>query len=468
MKLSTTELAQRAFRAHDVSGLAAFRVLFGLLVAASAVRFELLGWVQRCFVEPRFYFHFYGFAWVRPFPPAVMHGLFVLMAVAGVCIALGLLYRAACLTFFVAFTYVELCDVTNYLNHYYLVSLVALLAAFLPLHVGYSLDARIWPSIRRARVAAWVTWLLRFQVGVVYFFAAIAKAQPDWLLHGQPLGIWLSSRGDLPLIGPLLQLPAAPLVMSWGGFLYDLSIPLWLSWRRTRPLAYLAVIAFHSAVGLLFPIGMFPFIMMVTTTIFFGYDWPRRVWSSLPWTRTERILSHAGAAPHGAWTRAAMAMVALYVVAQVCIPLRTFAYGGNVLWHEQGMRWSWRVMVREKNAHLTFRVRARGWSHERYVTASSYLTRVQEREMNTQPDLILALAHHVADDVRRRGHRDVEVRVDAFASLNGRPRAQLIDPAVDLAQIDDGLALADWILPAPQGDPPTLGRRSVLARGRVP
>ena len=29
-------------------------------------------------------------------------------------------------------------------------------------------------------------------------------------------------------------------------------------------------------------------------------------------------------------------------------------YGGNVLWHEQGMRFSWRVMVREKNGSVTF------------------------------------------------------------------------------------------------------------------
>lgn len=90
--------------------------------------------------------------------------------------------------------------------------------------------------------------------------------------------------------------------------------------------------------------------------------------------------------------------------------------------------------------------------------------------MSVQPDLILQLAHHIADEQRARGAIGVEVRVDALCSLNGRPMTRLIDPDVDLAQIDDGLAPATWILPAPAGPPPRLrtGRslESVLGGAR--
>jgi hypothetical protein len=81
--------------------------------------------------------------------------------------------------------------------------------------------------------------------------------------------------------------------------------------------------------------------------------------------------------------------------------------------------------------------------------------------MVTQPDLILQLAHHIRDDLSARGFLDVEVRVDARASLNGRPMATLIDPAVDLARIDESLAPASWILPAPEGPPPHLAPRAI-------
>ena len=461
-------LLRAALREHDAAGLAAFRVLFGVLVAVSAIRFELNGWVEQFFVAPSFFFHHWGFEWVRPLPAAQMHALFAVMAVAGVCIAAGALYRVACVAFFLAFTYVELCDVTNYLNHYYLVSLLGLLFAFLPLNAAYSVDALVRPAIARATLPAWVSWLLRFQVGVVYFFAAIAKAQPDWLLHGQPLGIWLSSRTDLPVVGPYLDLPAVALAMSWGGFLYDLTIPLWLSLRRTRPFAYAAVLGFHTAVGILFPIGMFPWIMIVSTTIFFAPDWPRRLWAFVLRRAPSAV---AGVERAATWSgrRAAIALVAVYVVLQVIVPLRTFAYGGDVLWHERGMRWSWRVMVREKNASVVYRVRARGWSRERIVSPDRYLTAIQEREMGTQPDLVLQLAHHIRDELEARGLEDVEVRADVLVSLNGRAMARLVDPEFDLAHVeDDPLAPAPWILPSPGGAPPTLGRRAAMvAAGRT-
>ena len=98
-------------------------------------------------------------------------------------------------------------------------------------------------------------WLFafRFQVGVVYFFAGMAKLQPDWLLHGQPLAIWLSSQTDLPLLGPLFAVPGAPLAMSWAGFLFDTTIVLWLSLRRTRPYAYALVVGFPKCSGICRP-----------------------------------------------------------------------------------------------------------------------------------------------------------------------------------------------------------------------
>ena len=85
--------------------------------------------------------------------------------------------------------------------------------------------------------------------------------------------------------------------------------------------------------------------------------------------------------------------------------------------------------------------------------------------MSGQPDMILSLAHHIAADLRARGERDVEVRVDALASLNGRPAARLIDPDVDLARIDDGHEAATWIAEAPDTEPvSSLARRAVAAR----
>jgi vitamin K-dependent gamma-carboxylase len=118
------------------------------------------------------------------------------------------------------------------------------------------------------------------------------------------------------------------------------------------------------------------------------------------------------------------------------------------------MRFSWRVMVRAKGGSTTFVVHDRSNGRTFHVSPRQYLTDLQESEMSSQPDLILQLAHHIARDLQARGHGPLEVRADSRASLNGRPSIRLIDPSVDLTQIADGFARADWILPGPTSAPP--------------
>ena len=127
-----------------------------------------------------------------------------------------------------------------------------------------------------------------------------------------------------------------------------------------------------------------------------------------------------------------------------------------MLWHEQGMRFSWRVMTRAKNGSVTFTVRDPRPAGSGQVAPAKYLTRMQERRWPVQPDLILQLAHHIARDFAAQGHPGVEVHADARASLNGRPAAILVDPSADLAREADGLGAKRWIHPAPAGPPPLL------------
>ncbi len=430
----------------SASWLGAFRVLFGLTMAVSMLRFLGYGWIDTFFVEPSFHFKYWGFSWVEPLPGPAMHALFWVLAAAALALALGVYARLAGLAFTIGFAYLSLIDVTTYLNHYYLALILAALITLSPASRVLALDG-LWRGRQLHVVPRFWLALLRFQVATVYTFAGLAKLHGDWLLHAQPLNIWLGSHADLPLIGPLVTLPGAALAMSWAGFLFDTSIAWFLLYRPTRPYAYAAVILFHALTRSLFPIGMFPVIMVLSAAVFFEPDWPERILSPL---RVNCVFPARLRVPG-----AALAVTALFCAFSLLMPLRFLAYGGNVRWHEQGMRWSWRVMVREKNGSVTFRVREPG-GREVEVSPHRYLTRLQEREMSGQPDLILQLAHHIERDFARRGKGPIEVRADALVSLNGRRMARLIDPAVDLASIEDGVAPAPWVLPAPEEPPPTL------------
>lgn len=437
----------------DIAWLTAFRALFGLLMAISAARFLVYGWVDRLFVEPTFRFHYYGFDWVEPLPAPFLHWLFYALVGAGLFVSLGLLYRWSALFLALGLTYFQLLDVSNYLNHYYLAALLAWFLVFLPAARRYSVDSWLRGRKGDPTVSVVSLYLLRFQIGIVYFCAGLAKAQSDWLLHAQPLRIWLSAKSDLPLLGPLLAVEPTALIFSWVGFLFDTTVPLFLLNKRTRPFAFAVVIIFHSMTRLLFPIGMFPFIMVLSALVFFSPSWPRHLFQKLGLNPGVLQVQDAPIADSKRrLPSSVLALATVLIVVQLIVPARSLFYPGNVLWHEQGMRLSWRVMVRAKGGNTVFRVERHGQKQVQYVSPRQYLTGLQESEMSSQPDLILQLAHHIARQLDDVG--PVAVYAESRVALNGRRSALLIDPNVDLTQVRDGWAPAHYILPAPAGPPP--------------
>ena len=378
---------------------------------------------------------------------------FALLGLASLGVALGYRYRLSVLAFFLLFTYVELIDRTTYLNHYYLVSLLAFLMIFLPLGRVASLDARAAPTEASPTIPRAALWLLRAQVGLVYVFAGVAKLNPDWLFHAEPLRIWLYGNTGVPLIGPFLGEAWAAYAMSWAGAAFDLTIVGWLLWKRTRPYAYAVLVVFHLATWVLFSaIGLFPFIMMAAALIFFEPDWPlrlaRRLRRQSPEPAPPALASPQAPRPLPWAVRAAFVLGAVFLAVQVLMPLRHLAYPGNVRWNEEGYRFSWRVLVTEKMGLVRFRVTDPATGEERLAYPENYLTPTQVERMAYQPDMILDTTHLIRDDFASSGTQP-EVRADVFVAYNGRPAARLVDPTVDLARIRHGPGPKHWLLPAP-------------------
>lgn len=433
-------------RPIDAASLALFRIGFGALLLLSTLRYFAHGWIAEYFLVPTHFFKYWGLDWVRPWPGVGMYVHFGLMAACALGVMLGYRYRWSAALFGLLFAYQHLIDKTNYLNHYYLVACVCLLLVCLPLGSYWSLDARREPSRRREQLPAWMLWVLRAQFGLVYVFGGLAKLNRDWLVDAQPLGIWLARQQDLPWFGPWLSTPWAAHLMSWAGAAFDLSIVPLLLWRRSRPLAYALVLGFHLATARLFSIGIFPYFMLCGSLLFLSPSWPRWPLARLGVLRRLAVPSTSSAqlAPPPRWGRWALAG---YFALQLLLPLRHLAYPGNMLWTEQGFRFSWNVMLMEKDASVDFRVVEPASGRTFHVSPRAYFTAYQTAMMSPQPDMVLEAAHVVADDFRARGVREPAVYVDAFASLNGRPLQRLIDPHVDLAHTRDGLAPKPWIVP---------------------
>lgn len=441
-----TALRQRATTPVDIASLAFFRIAFGGLMCVAALRFFWHGWIDALYVKPTFFFTYYGFSWVTPLPGWGMKLLFGAFALSALGIALGAWTRWSTGVFLLVFTYIELIDKTNYLNHYYLVSVLAFLMLWMPMGAAYSIDAWRDPSARRETAPAWCLWCLRLQLGLVYFFAGLAKLVPHWLFDAQPLKIWLAAKADFPLIGPLFIQPWFVHGMSLAGAAFDLSIAFCLLHRKLRPWAYFAVIGFHSFTGLLFPIGMFPWLMIALTSIFFSPSWPRRWW---PRKALETTAIDETDPPYLSWFwwRLALGVLCVHFALQLLLPLRGHLYPGDIHWHEQGYRFSWRVMLIEKNGYIDFVVTSPKHKKRWILSGHEELTPPQVKMMSTQPDMILTYAHHLARRYRERGFSDVEVRVRSYVSLHKRRRQALIDPKVDLAKQPRGFGHKPWIVP---------------------
>jgi vitamin K-dependent gamma-carboxylase len=446
-------LVAAAGRPVDIASLAAFRIVFGVVMCGGLLRTLASGWIPQFYGEPKFFFTYAGFGWVEPWPVWGMYVHYGVLAVLALAIALGAWLRVSALLFTLGFAYAQLVDVTNYLNHHYLVVLLGGLLVVLPASAAWSIDAWRDPVLRRETVPAWSVWLVRFQVGVVYVFAGLAKAKVDWLGYGQPLNLWLAARTETPLVGRWLDEPMVALAMSWAGFLFDTTIVLWLSWRRTRLPAYAVLIVFHGLTGYLFRIGMFPIIMTTSALIFFSPSWPRRLLSRVGLASKTPTADHARPSLP---SRGALVAIAIYVALHVLLPLRHHLYPGQVLWNEDGMRFAWHVMIREKHGAVTFFADFddAGMRKRLEIPPSTYLTWRQEREMAGQPDLILQLARRIGSDLHARGYGAVRVFADTRVSLNGRKPHAMIDPSVDLLTVRD-LGPRAWVLPAPS-EPPAI------------
>jgi len=403
----------------DIASLAAFRILFGLVMCAALVRSLAKGWVTLFFIAPSYHFTYQAFPFVHPWPGAGMYVHFALTALAALGVATGFYFRLSAVGFFLGFAYIELIDKAMYLNHYYLVTLLSGLLAVSPAGRAFSLDSLREPSIRTQTVPGWMLHAFRYQVGLVYVFAGIAKLNHDWLLEAEPLRMWLAARSDLPLIGPLLELPATAQLASWAGALFDLTIVPWLLWPKSRAPAFACVVLFHVATALLFPIGMFPWIMIAAATLFFSPSWPRRslIPSSIAEARPPRWVRH---------------VVVAHCLVQTAIPLRGLGHTLGNAWTLRGFNFAWNVMIAEKSGDVVFTARDRTSGETEEVAASEFLAPFQERAMAQDPEMIRAFAADLARRSRERG-RDLAVYAHAFASLNGRPTRLMIDPSVDLA-----------------------------------
>ncbi|MEM7698680.1 MAG: HTTM domain-containing protein [Verrucomicrobiota bacterium] len=412
-------------RPIDISMLVYARIVFGLIMIWEAWRYHAHDRIFRYWIEPEFNFPYPGFSWLSPLPGDGMYYLFIAFAILSLCIVLGLFYRVASTLFAIAFTYMFLLEQGRYLNHFYLIVLLSWIMAFLPANRVFSLDSLLGISKKSDHCPAWSLWILRFQLAVVYFYGGLAKLNSDWLA-GEPLRDWLGGRTHKPVIGPYLDSEPVIMTMAWGGMLFDLLIPFLLFWKPTRIPAFLLAVGFHLSNAFVWNIGIFPWLAIGLTVIFFSPDLPRKL-LRLPKAALEEKLIPSSAATY--------AILVLFCLSQLIVPLRHWVIPGQVVWTEQGHRFSWRMKLRSRDGRTDFYAIDLKNGDVYKIDPYDYLEGWQIDEVDTNPDMILTFAGILKADFLAKRNCNVSIHAHSRISVNGRPRQPYFSFGLDLSEI---------------------------------
>ena len=446
-------MERKLFGQVDIASMIFFRIAFGFLM----LRMVKLAWsldrISQWWIEPSFLFKYPGFSWVHPWPGNGLYVHWILLGVFALFLAVGFLYRISATLFFLSHTYFFLLDQGRYVNHTYLICLFSFLLIFAPAHRAFSVDAWLWPKLRSSTAPAWSLWLLRGQMGVVYFFAGVAKIAPDWL-HGEPIRTWFKEQIRFSIFAPAMHQEWAAYGASYASLAIDLLIVPFLLWRRTRLVAFCVTAIFHILNAQIFPLDIFPWLAIAATTLFLSPNWPRRIISIFRRKIPSPVMK-TGVLPPRWKCILILSFLTVYPAIQILVPLRHFLYSGGIEWTYMEHRFSWQMMLERHFTRTLFYVADPNSGREVRVQPGKYLDLQQEIHMGWRPDMVWQFARFLANKTPRVGPEPLQVRVRMYVYVNRRKPQLFLDPDVDLAAEPRSWGRPRWLLRIDDPVPPS-------------
>jgi vitamin K-dependent gamma-carboxylase len=362
---------------------------------------------------------------LAPISLPLLEALRLAMVCSGLMLTVGILPRACLALAGGGTSYVLSLDRTIFNNHYVLLILLC------GLLIG--LDQRCVAWQPWARSAATTPALPRWQLTTLqvvlltpYWYGAIAKLNPSWLMHAQPVLSWSDGMlGDLDaathgLVGRLVDATLPPgadvlkpfaFAVSYAGLLFDLVAPTVLFVVSRASVAappavlwvtLLACCLFHATNKIWFGLGVFPWLNVAALIVFV-----------LPRGSQNVNLRPSRAEPRR-WPKR---VVQLLAVPYFLLPLRhVLWYRGekSSLWTDEGHLYAWRMKSVEKVGWLVLAVSGCSVPPPADAAAEAFAVNIGSSGgdgENCRTDSAEAYAEGGSDGVRCEGGRRVAFRL---------------------------------------------------------
>lgn len=420
-----------------------FRIIFGGFMVYEMIDYIQIDLVTNAFVLPKIQLEYFDF--IKPLPTAVLHGMLYTMLVCAALIALGVLFRPACFVFGSFYLYFLLLDKGIFNNHLYLFILLAFVLGFTHADRFLSLS-NLWrkQGTSDLMVQRWEVFIFQLHFAIVYFYGGLAKLNPDWLLHYQPVKRMIEVYPDTGLLAKWLKLGFQPPLLSYGGLIFDLVVPFLLWWKPTRKWTLIPLVYFHISNTLTFDdIGIFPYIMLASTAIFFEVG-------ELPILRNLAKSSQRKVVllDSPSWSKQ---VLLAYVVFQLLFPFRGLFLPNPVNWTMIANRFAWRMKSQSRElTEMVFTIQDGPTGQRMPVDIKTFINTMQINAVAHDVAAVASVARGLARIGKEKGMADPLVHASIKVKWNGRPPANTVNPEVELSTMRvNPFKKLDWVMPMP-------------------
>jgi vitamin K-dependent gamma-carboxylase len=424
------------FTQTSVYSIVVVRIAMGIFVMWQAYNKGVRVFAGYRAAEYQFSYPF--FEWVPVWPEWATY-IAIAWFISGLMVAVGLFYRVSAVFCFLLTLWAYVIPADLYLNHEYMELIFLFLIIFMPAHYRFSVDSLLH-SFPATAPKLHLT-VLRVQTEIILVYAGLVKVNSDWL-QLQPLSNWLQVAKERVFFGGIWEhwLPVA--VGAYGIILLHIFGAPLLFFKKTRLAVFILYSGFHIINSLIFPIDIFPWMTIACTTLFFDPDWPLQVWRRIS-GGTAPIVQSVGHHPATAALTSgrfiALVAAGLWLLSQAVIPSRHLLYPGWVDWNDAGTRFSWRMMLAQRQCPV-FRFVLSSPDRARVVIPD--LPHLLKSERHTRHnlcvdgDLILQTAKQTKDVYVKAGviGPEAEIRAHIMRSLNYREPALMVDPTFNLSK----------------------------------
>ncbi|XP_071828913.1 vitamin K-dependent gamma-carboxylase-like isoform X1 [Apostichopus japonicus] len=469
---------------RDPAGLGIWRILFGFLMVLDVFQERGLPFADDKFSDPNLCF-FPLFNFITPLPVDWMYLVYLILLIGAIGMCIGLFYRVSCLLYLIPYWYIFLLDKTTWNNHSYLFGLTAFLMTFVDANRFWSVDA-IWnKNICNVHVPVWHYAILRLQIFLVYFIAGLKKLDLDWVqgFSMEELSInWVFD--PFRLIG-LSNTHIDYFIVHLGGLCLDLSAGFFLFFDFTRPVAAFFVSSFHVMNSQLFYIGLFPYVMLTTSLIFFYPDWPKKLFQKLPASLSTRLPSLTTPAQslhcvyqrpheirnppkstglktekrpnHSSSSSSSLSKFTkyhsfgalffiFYTSIQLFLPYSHFITQGFNNWTNGLYGYSWDMMVHTWNVqHTKLRFLDKASDKEGYLSPDYW---TETNRWKTHADMVKQYTTCVANKLHQLGVEEPTLYLDIWLSMNGRFQQRIWNPDTEMITAEwSPFKPTPWLMP---------------------